>query len=522
MIRSVVGCSMLGLMVATWPAHAEAAAGRTDAYTDALIPLAMLEVDKFPDPVKVDDRGITWNGVELAVQSARPLDAIVIDEPLGKAIVKRTLLLTLLGKIDLDPQGKPSSAGDTAQQVWCKDSVNPNASIDCYKDSDGDGKLDQHARGYVPRREPLSLNRIGAFETIDPIAYRRSKPAELPVYSIAYLVCGEAGPQIKFARRIKKTGALGGYAFGPCDNVSTPVANPPDADPVLLLDQVRIRIRTVDGARSSQMIEGMPAGLVVGSLRTDRPVSDVAHARRFSEERDQALAEFPDIYIPAPPSMARDPVRAGEVFFSTEIRHNITGTLQAAALQMKLFKGKPNELIPAGARMYGIQMRNTRESSNLDAYVVWCYPTPVNSPAGGKCIARDTMNITRVLDVRNRFTVTSLGIGSGEPAIEDPIVDRDDAGFGEPIVLDIAVEKIAKKKITVRYRIDRVSEQIKDTYHQQLERAADGNGYLMIGHGILMLEPLDDERIRISEKVPVAVGNEVEVDDAVALLRSFR
>src|SRR3954465_5684678 len=147
----IARCSMLVLLQAGLPAHAEGAADKADAFTDALIPLVVLDSEKPPAAVKVDDRGFPWNGVALASQPARPLDAIMIDVPLTKANVKRALLLTYLGKLELDAQGRPAAGGPGTQQAWCKDSVNLNASIDCFRDSDGDGKLDQHARGYLPR-----------------------------------------------------------------------------------------------------------------------------------------------------------------------------------------------------------------------------------------------------------------------------------------------------------------------------------------------------------------------------------
>jgi hypothetical protein len=513
---------MLVLLQAGLPAHAEGTADKADAFTDALIPLVVLDSEKSPAAVKVDDRGFTWNGVALASQPARPLDAIMIDVTLTKANVKRALLLTYLGKLELDAQGRPAAGGPGTQQAWCKDSVNLNASIDCFRDSDGDGKLDQHARGYLPRLEALSLNRIGAFETIDPIPYRKAEPAELPVFNIDYLVCG-TGPEIKFARRIKKVGLLAGSVSGQCDNVAIPVPNQTEGDSVVLLDQARIRIRILDGARTSQMTEGMPAGLLIGNLRTDRPIADLAHAKRFSEEHDETLGELPDIYISTPPTIAADPVKPGQTFFSAEIKHGITGTLRAAAIQLKIFKGKPVELIPAGARMFGVQMRSDRENRNLDANIVWCYPGPLNgADARAKCIARDAMSITHVLDAWERFTVSSLGIGSIEPAIEDPVIDRDDLDFGEPIVLEIAVEKIAKKRITVRTSMDRLSERNKSSRHRELLRSNNGNAYLLIGHGILMLEPVDADTVRVSERVPVMVGSDADIDDAVALQRSFR
>jgi hypothetical protein len=365
---SFVGCCLLVLANAALPA--------TETYTDALIPMVVLAVDKFPPPVSLGPKGFTWNGVVLATQPARPADAIVIDEVINKVPVKRHLFLALLGK--------PTAEGESAQKVWCKDIVNPNASIDCYEDVDGDGALDQRARGYLPRLEAMSLNRIGPFETIRPIAYRKVDPAEVPIFNIDYLFCSATDSQIKFARRFKKVGALGSSVDGPCDNVASPVADQTGTPSAFLLDQVRIEVRTADGVRTSQMTDGITPGLIVGHLRTDAPITDLAHAGSFNEAQEASLAARPDVYISTPPIIAKEPIRIGERLFSAEVKHRITGTLRAAAMKLKIFKGTPTQLIPAGARMYGIQMRSTLLSSNLDAAILWCYPAPVNS-AGSMC-----------------------------------------------------------------------------------------------------------------------------------------
>jgi hypothetical protein len=503
---SIVGCFIF--------THAQADSPTADTYTDALVPMVALAVEKFPPAVNIDEKGISWNGVVLATQPVRPIDAILIDETVNKLIAKRSLLLTLLGN--------PRAASGSAQQVWCKDTINPNASIDCYEDSDGDGTLDKRARGYLPRLEALAVNRMGPFEAIDPIAYRKAEPAELPIFNIDYLLCRPAGSTIKFSRRVKKAGPLTGSAAGQCVNVASPVAGQ-TVDEEFVLDQVKIKVRATDGARMAVMTEGMPPGYIMGQVRTDRPISDIAHAKRFSEEQEESLAELPDVYISTAPTIAKEPVKIGEKFFSAEVKHSITGTLRAAAIQIKLFKGAPNELIPAGARLFGVQMQNRAQSANLDANIVWCYPDPLGARTNGaKCIVNVGSNASLVLDVRQRFHLTDLIFGSGAPAIEFPLIDRETIDFGEPVVLEIAAEKIGKKVIDIRVTLDRVSERNKSLQRMEIERATDGNGYVLIGGGILVLEPVDKETIRIAEEAPVTAGNDVEIHDVIQMKRALR
>jgi hypothetical protein len=504
---SIVGCSIFTLAQADSPA--------AHTYIDALIPMVALAVEKPPPAVNIDEKGIIWNGVLLATQPVRPIDAILMEETVNKVIVKRPLLLTLLGRIDLDDHGKPP--------VWCKDTVNPNGSIDCYEDSDGDGTLDKRARGYLPRLEALSVNRIGPFEAIDPVAYRKAEPAELPLFAIDYLLCRPAGPTIRFSRRVKKDGPLTGSAAGPCDSVASPAADQTDGASVYVLDQIKIKVRAADGARMAVMTEGMPPGYVIGHLRTDRPISDIAHTRRFSEEHEAALAELPDVYMSTAPTIAKEPVKIGQTFFSAEVKHSITGTLHAAAIQFKFFKGKPNELIPAGARLFGVQMQNSAQSANLDANIVWCYPDPLGArTSGAKCIVNVGSNASLVLDVRQRFHLSNLIFGSGAPSIELPLIERGTVDFGEPIVLEIATAKIGKKVIDIRATLDRASERNKSLQNLEIERATDGNGYLLIGSGTLVLEPLDDGTIRIAEDIPVTAGGDVEIHDVIKMKRELR
>jgi hypothetical protein len=480
-------------------------------------------VEKFSPAVNIDEKGIIWNGVLLATQPVRPIDAILIDETVNKLIVKRPLLLTLLGKIDLDGQGKPGGVSGSAQQVWCKDTVNTNGSIDCYEDSDGDGTLDERARGYLPRLEALSVNRIGPFEAIDSIAYRKAEPAELPIFDIDYMLCRPAGSTIRYSRQVKKDGRLNGSAAGPCDSVASPVADQTDGESAYVLDQVKIKVRAADGARLAVMTEGMPPGYIMGHVRTDRPISDIAHAKRFSEEQVEALTELPDVYISTAPTIAKEPVKIGEKFFSAEVKHSITGTLRAAAIQFKLFKGAPNELIPAGARLFGVQMQNSAQSASLDANIVWCYPDPLGARTNGaKCIVNVASNASLVLDVRQRFHVSNLIFGSGAPSTNFPLIDRGSVDFGEPVVMEIATEKIGKKVIDIRVTLDRVSERNKSLQRMEIERATDGNGYLLIGGGTLVLEPVDNETIRIVEDLPVAAGSDVEIHDVIQMKRALR
>jgi hypothetical protein len=504
-------------------AHAAEADGKANTQVDAIIPLVVLGLDKVPPAVNPDERGIHWSGVVLASQQVRPLDAIVIKESARNMTTNRPLLLALTGEIALDGQGRPATEGNSAQQTWCKDSVNPNASIDCYRDSDGDGKLDQRARGFLPRLEALSMNRVGAFESIETIAYRKAEPAELPLFNIDYLLCSATDSQITFARRIKKVGLLAGSSGGLCDNVASPAVGQTAGASDFLLDQARIRIRTENGARTALMTEGMPPGSIVGHVRTDRPITDIAHARRFSEQQEEALGELPDVYFAAAPRIAKEPVGIGETFFAAEVRHSITGTLHDPAIQLKVFKGNPNELIPAGAGLFGIRMRGTAESANLDANIVWCYPAPLNAPGNGaKCIAYDAMKIARVLDVWERFNLTRISIASSGPSIADPLIDRGEIDFGEPVLLEIAVEKIARKKIAIRASTDRQTERNKASRHLQIERADDGKGYVLVGQGILVLEPVDEQTIRVSEKIPVAAGSNADVEDFADVQRMLR
>jgi hypothetical protein len=506
-LYTVVGCFIF--------THAQADSPAADTYTDALVPMVTLAVEKFSPAVNIDEKGIIWNGVLLASQPVRPIDAILIDETVNKSIVKRPLLLTLLGN--------PTTGGGSAQQAWCKDTVNTNGSIDCYEDSDGDGTLDERARGYLPRLEALSVNRIGPFEAIDSIAYRKAEPTELPIFDIDYMLCRPAGPDIRFSRQVKKGGILNGSAAGPCDSVASPAADQTDGESVYVLDQVKIKVRGADGARMAVMIEGMPPGYIMGHVRTDRPISDIAHAKRFSEEHVEALAALPDVYLSTAPTIAKEPVKIGEKFFSAEVKHSITGTLRAAAIQFKLFKGAPNELIPAGARLFGVQMQNSAQSANLDANIVWCYPDPLGARTNGaKCIVNVGSNASLVLDVRQRFQLTNLIFGSGAPSTSFPLIDRGSVDFGEPVVMEIATEKIGKKAIDIRVTLDRVSERNKSLQRLEIERATDGNGYVLIGDGILVLEPADAETVRIAEKAPVAVGSDVEVRDLIKVQRALR
>jgi hypothetical protein len=126
------------------------------------------------------------------------------------------------------------------------------------------------------------------------------------------------------------------------------------------------------------------------------------------------------------------------------------------------------------------------------------------------------------VDVRDRFNVSSVGIGSSDPAIETPIIDRGDIDFGEPILLEIVLEKISRKRIEIRYSLDRVSEQNKSSQRLDVERGTDGNGYVTVGGGVLVLEPVDEQTIRVTEKLPVSVGGDADVDDLIALQRAAR
>lgn len=518
----IVGC-LIFTLVHMDSSNATESNDKADTYTDALIPMVVLEAEKLPPPLKLVDKAPNWAEGLLATQQVRPAGAIIADFPLFKSTTKQLLMLTLLGKVKLDPQGKPTAENNSTQQVWCKDIVNPDASIDCYQDSDGDGNLDKRARGFLPLLEALSVNRIGPFEPIRVIPYRKAHLDELPRYDIDYLYCRIVDSQIKYARRIKKVGFGERFVQGQCESFSKSAVNQPEEESMFILDQTKIKVRTVDTTRTAQMAEGMPAGLFVGHLRTDHPITDIAHTKRFSEESNEALTELPSVYVLTPPIIAKDPIKVGERLFTAEVKHSITGLLREAAIPTTPIKDAPNELIPAGAKMFGIQMQRTGIGANLDADIVWCYPAPLNAQINGaKCIARDRGNSSHVVDVLERFHISSLTTGSFAPSIDPPLIDRQAIDFGEPIVLEILIEKIAKRKITIRVTVDRQSEQNKSSKSIEIERSKDGNGYILIGDGILVLEPIDKNTIRISEKHPVTMGSDAEVADVIAVQRSLR
>lgn len=503
-------------------AVAQNSASQVASLRDALIPIEVLEPDPAFATGEVAAKGVRWDAAILAAQPARVARAIVLED--GKVgITKGSVLnLALLDKVTADANGKALLDVPPAQQAWCENWTSARATITCYRDLDGDLKLEAEATGFLPRPDVLSLNRIGAFKTITPLAYRPARAEELLPLRLEYASCVNADDKLRYAmriRRVKQPLLFGGVTQGECTQFATPLESGAGVERVYQVDRMKVAVFDEAGKQKTRVVEAMPTGAILGHVRSDRRFTDAIATKSFREERAEQAQSLPFLFFANAPTVASEPVKRGQEILSGEVAHSITGRLVSPLIKPGFFGGNREPYFAADTAMFGVTMGNQASGASLDPQIVWCVPKNAKRKRTECMVQSNTSH--QLVTAYSPFVVEALSFSNNSPVIESPIVERGPVDFGAPIHLEIRFEQWKKKEAILSYSIDRQTERDKDVTTLPLRRGEDGGALLLVGSKLIKLTPVAEDPTAakiVMEREPQS-GDDAHLDDAYRVLR---
>jgi hypothetical protein len=480
--------------------HSLAQAGTDDL--EAVIPVEVLPVDASLATGKIAGGGLRWSDPVVALQPARIARGIVIDETNGRG---KVLALAVLGKPERDSQGRLRLDVPLHQQAWCD---LPGFGIPvsrCFQDSDSDGKLDAARKGMLAAANPLTLSRVEAAEAIAAIPYRAAREDELPQYRVGYVSCGViskdgADPQYRFATAVRPASGVFWPPPTMCNEIAKPLGQRDGEDPVYRFGRFEVAVATQKNSIETRLIEGIPAGTLLGHLAIDQPLMDAVDATATLAAK---LDDKPFLYFSSPPQIAES-VGKNQNLLRAQVSHGLTGKLAGPVTRAGWTGSKT---WPVGTQVFGVVMQRSRQPQTFAPDIIWCIP---ERDAKGRwdtqCVLPTESNAVLVRAIPSPFVVAYLLPGSSSPHVLPAVVERGPVDFGGPLHLTIRYAGSERRHVNLEWGVGLEEESM--TNRLQLRRADDGSGQLFVAGMLIKVQPIQDGAIAMLTKL----GEEYRVD----------
>lgn len=468
--------------------------------TPATIPLEVLA----PEPpfsegqIVIGARTAYFGGGPIvAAQPARVARGIVLEKSGSR---DRFLALAILGALETDANGAVLLDGSPARQAWCElpSALSMSAwidyTVDCYQDSDADSALDRKYSGKIQGYEPVMLASVESPEPIKPLRYRPAQESELPRFDVGYWSCGALAEttaamvkDFRYSTLVRAKGTKGLGARG-CKNSAELLETRADGTRVLRFDRFTVEVRQSGERLLTRLLEGIPAGTILGQLRDDRPLQEIDEAPPSELDEIQHL-DKPVLYLTSIPATSNQ-VREGEQFFTAGVAHGITGRLRSAVggagWRRKI-------LFAAGTPVFGVPMESSAGQQQRDASLVWCLPhrdpTQVKPALTAVCFMPQGGGYF-LASHEQPFYIESLhGTYQG---VESPIVDRGTVDFGEPLELWIRFVKADAEELVLETSVSHAQEP--RWKRMAVKLTEQGMVTLMVGGALLDLRPGADHQ----------------------------
>ena len=468
-----------------------ASAQDANGLLQAMIPLEMLPVDPALATGGLWVRGPVWSEPRIALQPARAARAVVVEARNGDS---ESYVLTLLGAVERRPDGTPELDVEHDRRAWCElpTGNNPYGEMQCFQDTDGDGAFDVARQGVRGNVEPLSLNRVGEPNAIEPVAYRGALPEEIPLFQVGYESCrsqvGEAislDSELRYATLVRRTdrryvgASTAAGAPAACGNLAELLETQDNGDSVVRFGRFVVLLHQEGDEITTTLLEGIAPGTYLGNVRADRPLIDA------TDVAATAAAEAPRkpfLYFATPPTLESGDVSAGEHIVIAEVAHGITGTL-AVAIPTGT-RSKPNPL-PVGTPLFGVPMSSNSEPESFDPTIVWCAP----GLDGDRRISRCFVGVTVVTNFEP-YVLQSLSVDSGSGGKTAPIVERGPVDFGAPLLLALRFDGVDRRNVVLSRSV--APADAPAWRELRLRRTVEGRGLLALGGALIEVTPSSD------------------------------
>lgn len=482
---------------------------------EAVIPIEVLPVDPSLAAGELAAAGVRWSDPIIALQPARVARGIVTDENNGK---HRVLVLAVLGKPERDSQARLLLDVTPDRQAWCDLPGFGISESRCFQDTDGDGKLDASRAGILDAPNPLTLSRVGVVKSIEGISYRPAREDELPKYHIGYASCvglqrkDSAQTEYRYSTTIR---AVGGIRWPPptvCNEVAKPLEQRDGDEPVFQFGRFKVAVRNENSSLKTRLIEGMPAGTLLGHLGIGQPLMDAADAAKILADN---IGDRPFMHFSAAPDITAS-VSKNQTFLRGQVAHGLTGKL-ASPLQRTGWTS--TRTWPTGTPAFGVVMSASGRPKTFAPDVVWCLPGKDNKGRWEThCVAPRESGAALVRSIEP-FTVSYLSSSQSDPYVLPPVIERTAVDFGGPLFLTVRYVSAGRRDIDLLWGVGMTDEV--PIRRLELKRAKDGSGYMLSGGLLIQVQPSKDGATASVS----AISGEVQTDrdalpeDASAMFR---
>ena len=124
----------------------------------------------------------------------------------------------------------------------------------------------------------IMLASVDEPESIKPLSYRAADIAELERFDVGYKSCGSTTEAVASDVKVLRFGTFVRRADtkGPsvCTDVATLLEELPGGEKLYQFGRFKVAVRESEGRLLTRLVEGIPAGTLLGNLRTDRPLLD--------------------------------------------------------------------------------------------------------------------------------------------------------------------------------------------------------------------------------------------------------
>jgi hypothetical protein len=415
---------------------------------------------------------------------------------LEKAGGRRAVLaLAVLGQPETTQAGSLRLDGAPDKQAWCEIPTTgwvvsaQDFTVDCYQDRNGDGALETKYRGNLHGEVAVMLASVDKPEPIKPLSYRAADTADLERFDVGYKSCGSTTESVASDVKVLRFGTFIRRADTKGPSVCTDVAKLLDelsgGEKLYQVGRFKIAVRESEGRLLTRLVEGIPAGTLLGNLRTDRPLLD-ATAPVPMLDVDATAPVRPPLYLAAMPQTV-SAVNAGENILTAEVAHGITGKLRFDTAERGL---GAKEVFPAGTPVFGVPMSGSIGERVIEPTMVWCTPTRDDyTPLFAKCFMPMAYGYG-VIRSHLPFHIEQLQHASG--GIDTPMVDRGPVEFDGPLFLQIRFKRAKSDDIVLETS---VSYQRQPVWSElRLRLAEDGTAVFTVGNGVIVVRPGADRK----------------------------
>jgi hypothetical protein len=473
---------------------------------EATIPVEVLPLD--PALVKGElygpDRRL--NGMpSIGRQPARVFRGIVRKDAKGKDPFKRVLALALLNGAHRNAESAKQDWANvpSADKAWCELIADYQSFTNCFQDLDDDGRLESQRDGYAMNDEPLGLAAVSPVRPMTPVAYRPAQTDELPLLQVGYLSCRLDRQFATEVRDVIKGKGKSSPIFGGCRNDARPIDGQPG---VLQIDRFKVEVRDAEGVSRTEIVEGMAPGTILGSVRSDRPLMDLAQIKSLPESRDAASGGQPYLYFTATPKVAAGDIAPGAEIIGGDVVHGLVGRLQEPLHVFGAF-GMRSPDVPAGTKVYGVPMSAKGGAKELELNTVWCLPTLDERTWDTDCFADTSFGSVLAMGLGTPFAIEATHATETSRHTGFPRIERIETDLGIPLRLSVTIKKWNRNDVALMLAVSPKDNSTAAPREQRFRRAEDGSVILRFGPG----------RLKVSPSTTVQGGAHVEVLEAPAV-----